>query len=239
MVREKKKEIQKRKRELNSPDGCFKYSVTEMKINGITRKDDKNVAILLENGEKLVIDYEVFLKNGLRKYDELSDEKLSLLADENEKQKIKASAFRLLGRRLHSQNELRQKLIGKKSDRRFVDAVLAELKEKNLIDDPAFARQFAEENVKNKLWGPSKIRSALIKKGISRETIEETLSEYLNSSNDLDNAVVLAEKKIKSLKKRTGDNKKLRAKLFSFLLSRGYDYEVSREAVGKIISSDT
>jgi regulatory protein len=209
-----------------------------MKITGVARKDDKHVIIHLDNDSKLIVDYEVFIKSRLKKNDDLTDEKLSLLSDENEKQKIKTSAFRLLGRRLHSERELRQKLRGKKVDFRFIDAVLTELKEKNFINDSEFARQFAEENIKNKLWGPAKLRSGLMKRGIGREIIDEVLETNFDSSNDLHNALVLAEKKNKSLKGRITDYKKLRSKLFSFLLSKGYDYEISREAVDKVTDSD-
>jgi SOS response regulatory protein OraA/RecX len=49
----------------------------------------------------------------------------------------------------------------------------------------------------------------------------------------------LVKKKHENLKKREADNRKLKQKLISFLLSRGFEYEISVEAVNKIIKQDS
>ncbi len=101
-----------------------------------------------------------------------------------------------------------------------------------------FANVFSYENVKNKFWGKNKIKAELIKKGIDNEIISRVLSEKFPEGNDLQNAVVLAEKKYKLLSHRNLEQKKINEKLFSFLFSKGYDYEVIKEAVEKLIKDN-
>lgn len=84
-----------------------------MKIESIA-KVKNDIKILLDNGEKLFLRYEVFLKNGLRKGDDLSEEEISRLIRQNQFYFVKESAFRFLGRRIHSEKELQRKLSGKK-----------------------------------------------------------------------------------------------------------------------------
>ena len=81
-----------------------------MKINRIVNKGAKDVIIHFEDDEFLILALEVFLKSGLKKNDELSDERFSFLIRENRLYHIKQRAFRYLGRRLHSASELRTKL---------------------------------------------------------------------------------------------------------------------------------
>jgi hypothetical protein len=55
-----------------------------MRIDGIEKKNEKNVTITFENGERLYLAYDVFLKNGLKKNDEFSESRFSFLVEENQ-----------------------------------------------------------------------------------------------------------------------------------------------------------
>ena len=206
-----------------------------MKIEKVTKKDGNTVIVHLDDGQKLFLSYEVFMKNGLRKNDEISDGRFSSLITENQLYHIKQRALRYLGRRPHSVSELRIKLRGKDYAAELIDAVISELKEKRFLDDKNFAQLFTEENLSVKKWGKNKLRSELIKRGITRDIIDEVLAERLGGDEQTENAEDLARKKFRSLISRKLDKDKLRVKLLSFLASRGYDYEVSKNAVDKII----
>ena len=209
-----------------------------MKIQRILKKDENNVIVYLDNGDKLYLTQEVIMMNGLRKNQEISESHFSFLINENKKFHIKQRAFRLLGRRLHSINELRIKLLQKDYEKGIVETVLNELIKSKYLDDYKFSQMFSEEKIKIKLWGKNKIKSELIKKRINPEIINDVLKEKFPEGNLVDNAVVLAEKKLKSLSSRGFDNQKLKARLFSFLNSRGYDFETSKKAIDKMINDD-
>jgi regulatory protein len=116
--------------------------------------------------------------------------------------------------------------------------VLNELKEKSFIDDQVFADHFIEEKLKKKRWGKNKIRVALFSKGVSASIIDEVLKSFDSEEDQNEAAISLVKKKFENLKKRETDCKKLKQKLVAFLLSRGFEYEISVEVVSKIIKQD-
>jgi regulatory protein len=207
-----------------------------MKITRIVKKNEKNIIVYLDNNEKLYLTYEVLLKNGLRKDREIPEDHFQSLIRENQKHHIKQRAFSFIGRRHHSTFEIRTKLRQKKYDNDLIEEIIDDLIANKYIDDLEFARLFTDENIRLKLWGKNKIKGELIKRGIDQEIISQVLNEKFPEGNDLENAVGLARKKYKILIKRKLDDMKIKQKLYAFLSSRGYDYETSKEAVGKIIS---
>jgi len=207
-----------------------------MKIEKVVKKDEKNVTLILENNEKLFLSYEVFIKSGLRKNDEISESRFSYMIEENQLYFLKQKAFRLLGRRQHSAYELKFKLKQKGYKNELIDNVIDQLLESNYLNDYDFAKSFAEENIKNKLWGKRKIEAELIKKGINREIISRIINEKFSDHDDIDNALELGKKKYKSLIGRNTDNDKIQTKLYSYLLSRGYDYDTIKRTIDLIIN---
>ena len=205
-----------------------------MKITSINKRDENNIIIHLDNGEKLYLSLEIFMRNGLRRGDELSDESLALFIRENRKYFVRQSAIKYLAGRLHSSNELRVKLYKKKYEPEIVSEVIEELKTKGFINDYDFALCYAGENIKNKLWGKNKVKAGLIQKSISGDVIEKVIAELFNEDEEIDNAVALAGKKLKVLQKRGYDPQKLKQKLISFLLSRGYNYDLIRGIISKL-----
>lgn len=209
-----------------------------MKIERISRKDEKNISVYFDNGERLILSEDTFYSSGLRKDDEISDDRFSFFIEQNILYHIKQRALSFLARRFHSERELLIKLKQKSYEERLIRIVLNELKEKSLIDDEVFTNHFIEEKLKKKRWGKNKIRAALFSKGISSSIIEEVLQSFDSEVNQNEVALNLAKNKFENLKLRETDSRKLKQKLISFLLSRGFDYEVSAGAVNKITGQD-
>ncbi|HEX9251762.1 MAG TPA: regulatory protein RecX [Ignavibacteriaceae bacterium] len=209
-----------------------------MKIERVSRKDEKNVSVYFDNGERLILSEDTFYNSGLRKGDEISEDRFSFFIEQNILYHIKQRALSFLARRFHSERELLIKLKSKSYEERLIKIVLSDLKEKSFIDDKVFANHFIEEKLKKKRWGKNKIRAALFSKGISTSIIDESLQGFDAEQDQNATAFKLVKKKFESLIKRETDNKKIKQKLISFLLSRGFEYEVSAEAVNKIIKQD-
>ncbi len=207
-----------------------------MKIERVVKKDDANVIVYLDNQEKLFLSYEVFLQNRLKKDMEISEDGFSFLVRENRKYFIKKKAFDYLGRRLHSYNELKLKLLRKKYDMDLICEVLDHLKEKKFLDDYEFGKRYAEEKVRLKSWGKNKIKSELFKKGVPASIVDRIVNEEDLSS--LDNAMGLAEKKLRILSSRNYEKRILSSKLYNYLASKGYEYDVIREVLRKLIDND-
>lgn len=210
-----------------------------MKIDRVSRKDERNVLVYFDNDQKLILSEDVFFQSGLRKGDEVSDDRFSFFIEQNIIYHIKQRALSFLSRRFHSEKELLLKLKSKLYDERLIKIVLSDLKGKGFIDDRIFAQHFVEEKLSKKRWGKNKIKAALLNKGVNRSIIDEAVSSYEDDKSEFDLAYSLAEKKIIQLQKRNIDTNKYQQKISTFLISRGFDFDTCREVCEKILKQDS
>jgi regulatory protein len=206
-----------------------------MRILKITKKDRANVLIKFDNDEIMILSLEIFMKSGLRKNDKVPDNRFFQLIRENKLFYIKQRAFRLLGRRLHSKGELKQKLLQKMYDKELIDVILDELSEKKYLDDEEFVKQFVREKFFSKKWSKRRIQSELIKYNIGRTTIDKILNENILEEDDYKNALEVAGKKYKSIVKKDLEKKVAANKLLSFLKMKGYNFNIIKKVCEEII----
>lgn len=207
-----------------------------MIVERIVSKDDDKATVFFDNGEKLVLHKDVLYQSGLRKGDEISSDRFSTLNQDETFYLIKQKAFRLLQRRIHTAKELHTKLRQKFSDDSLIKKCITELQQKGFIDDKEFAVAFISEKQNSKKWSRTRLKSELIKRGISSQIINEVLNDTFNSEKEKQSALELAEKKYNQLIRKESDKRKLFQKLVMHLQSKGYDYELSSEIVRKILS---
>ena len=50
-----------------------------MKIERVSRKDEKNVSVFFDNGERLILSEDTFYSSGLRKGDDIPEDRFSFL----------------------------------------------------------------------------------------------------------------------------------------------------------------
>ena len=205
-----------------------------MRVLKVVKKGKNDVTIQLDDDKYLILKLEVFLKSGLKKGDEISEDRFSFLIEQNKLFYIKQKAFRLLGRRQHSSSELRRKLWNKDYEQKLIDEVIEDLSKNGYIDDTEFIRVFVAEKSKTKNWSRKRIKSELIKRGLDSKLIDKILSEQYSES-DYDNASTVAKKKVEVLTKRNLEKKDLRTKLSTYLFSKGFDYELIKDVVNQIL----
>ncbi len=102
------------------------------------------------------------------------------------------------------------------------------LKEYNFLDDKDYTNKFVKDKLK--CQGSNKIRYSLMQKGVSKDVIEEELSS-IDKENEKESALILAQKKLNSLRKTEDDTYKISNKLYRFLLSKGYGYDIIKDVV--------
>jgi regulatory protein len=90
------------------------------------------------------------------------------------------------------------------------------------------------EKSKAKSWSSKKIKTELFKRGVASKLIDETLNERLKE-DDFENATKLAKKKLEVLIKRNLEPKELQNKLSSFLFSKGFEYDLIKDVVSKLM----
>jgi len=208
-----------------------------MLIVRILKKGNNDVTIQFDDDNFLILAVEVFLKSGLKKGDEISEDRFSLLIEQNKLFHIKQRAFRLLGRRMHSASELRRKLWNKDYEQKLIDEVIDDLKTNSYLDDEGFIREFVAEKTKSKSWSTKKVKAELLKRGIDNKLIDEMLKGKQGDS-EIENATKLAKKKYDQLIKKKLEPKELRNKLSVFLFSKGFEYDLIKKVTDKLIKNN-
>ncbi|MFI3330913.1 MAG: regulatory protein RecX [Rikenellaceae bacterium] len=111
--------------------------------------------------------------------------------------------------------------------------ILQELTASRFIDDNRYAQAFTREKINLSGWGVYKIKAALAAKGISRDIIEQTLSE-VDSEKLTDNLKEKLQKKSRNISSTTLDVYKVREKLIRYGLSLGYELDQVKNIISQL-----
>lgn len=104
-------------------------------------------------------------------------------------------------------------------------SAIARLTEVGELDDRRFAARYAEDKRELRGWGPQRIREALARRGIARELIDAALGPD-GFAQQLARAEGLLARRGGAL-----GTEGERAKALAYLARRGYDLELSYEAI--------
>lgn len=137
-------------------------------------------------------------------------------------------ALRLLTQRGHSAAELMTKLRRAGIPERTAEATINECRRLGFINDELFARDCAAM-LAARGCGRLKIRADLKRRGVAEQSAE-AIAELEES--ELERAIEAAQFK-RRLLNREKDPRKLREKLWRFLLGRGFTPDIVRDAVTK------
>ena len=159
---------------------------------------------------------------------EIQKEDLGKFLEEAEIGKLMERMYKWFGVRMRSEWEVRQKfkILGKElvSDL-IIEALINKLKQKGMLNDLEFAKAWVESRSKKK--GKNALKAELFKKGINKEIIEEVLVS--SNENENQTAQKLLEKKMRLWKNLP--EMEFKQKAFRFLVSRGFEYDLSKEIV--------
>lgn len=164
---------------------------------------------------------------------QLTHELYAQLVRSEELQKLRDYFYRLLARRDHASFELRQKARKKEFSDSDIDLIIDELDEKGLINDKAYAQKFAADKAEFRKWGPVKIRQALIRKGVPKQTAEKMVQNQTESLAQDEICVDLLRKRQRHFA-REPDPLKRKQKMIRYLLGKGYPSEPAQRAADTI-----
>ncbi len=151
-----------------------------------------------------------------------------MVPDQDEKEKARACALRLLKFRLRSEQEIRDKLSQKEYAKGVIDATLASLKKSGMVDDEAFARLWVETRMKRPL-GRLRLRRELKKKGVDEKWIEAAFERACQGYDEKEVVRDLVRQKMKRMQGLEDD--KIKARLFGYLVRRGFPQNLVIETI--------
>lgn len=135
-------------------------------------------------------------------------------------------AYRYLDRRDRTVHEVRRHLAGKAIDPQVIEEVLDSLKDQHLLDDVRFAHLFTEDKRTLEQWGAERIRSALLARGVERDTVEAALGGQPQGS-ELEQALALLSRRFSEPPRDRRD----RDRALGVLVRKGYDPELALDAL--------
>lgn len=136
-------------------------------------------------------------------------------------------AVSLLAQRAYATGEMEQKLrrIGFRPC--TIEMVLFKLTSNDLMDDAEFAKQWAAS--RSRVLGPTRIAQELRRKGVTREDADAALSA-IDSDTHVQAAASYARKAL-ARAKAGEDPRKTVQRAMALLARRGYNYDVSKQAI--------
>ncbi len=221
-----------------------------MKITLVEKqqKNQNRYNIYLDGKFAFGVDEDTLVEQRLIVGKELDEELLEKVLFESEVGALMARMYGLLSVRMRSEKEIRDYLRNLSFKRKLkdkdelsevvIESLIKKLKEKDLINDERFAREWIEARRNSKNKGINAIKAELYSKGISREVIESKLDPRLfgddttlgwSEENEEDLATKALEKKVKNILLLKDVKEKQR--ILGFLMRKGFSYEIAREAI--------
>ena len=199
-----------------------------MIIEKIDYSDKYNLIILTIAGEEFSITYDFFNDLNLSLEDEVDFDTYKEILKENQYNMAKNFA---LGKISYSQKtsfELEKLLKDNDFDTDVINKTIEFLKSYKLIDDKAYVKSFINDKSNISKWSKNKIRYALRSKKIDDQLIETYLS-YISDEEEFQKAYDFAVKKSRG--KTDYDTKQ---KVYRYLSSKGFEYDIISRVIGEI-----
>jgi regulatory protein len=188
----------------------------------------KRVNLFLDGRFAISLDTEVAAKGNLQVGSELSDADIEALARSDQFRRCLNAAANYLSYRPRSESELKERLARRNFDADSITAVLALLKEQNLVDDLTFAQFWRDSRQSSRPISQQLTRLELRQKGVA----EDIIDQVVDTVNDDDSAYQAAMGKLRSLTQT--DYPSFRRRLGGYLKRRGFSYGVINQTVRRI-----
>ncbi|MEK3965312.1 regulatory protein RecX [Paenibacillus sp. FSL H7-0323] len=178
--------------------------------------------------EDVMIKYRMITGNSFMKAD------LVEIVVADERQRAYVEGLRYLERKPRTAIEMTRRLRQKEIGETIIAEVVQRLQEERLLDDPLYAKQWAEQRIANQRKGKMWIRQELREKGIDKTLISEAL-ENITPEQELESALETGRKKWNLIRGEASDK---RRKTGAFLMRRGFSGDMVRQVINTLLAED-
>lgn len=140
-------------------------------------RNPQRKTIIFDDGSVFGISEDVFISHKFEVGSEISEDLFTETVNDELKVKIYNSALRLLGYRMRSCAEMKQRLMEKKYPINIISDVIDKLLNIKYLNDAEFAEAFAHDKVKSKKIGPITLRMEFIPHRIESEILENVIKK--------------------------------------------------------------
>lgn len=144
-------------------------------------------------------------------------------------------AVRLLSQSKRSEHELSERLQRKGYPSDITERILRELKSNGILSDQKMVQDTVEWSIRGKRYGRRRIEFELKRRGIAEFDIQKSLESY-SKEEEQELARTLARERWTKLERVETHKRKKR--LYDFLVSRGFDFELARQVAAEMERCD-
>lgn len=191
-------------------------------------KNKKKIEIYINDEYRFFLYYSDIKKLELLEGQEISEDKVTKIINDIVIKRGKTRVYHLLSRRDYTYNQLVKKLVGGGYQISHVQNILNYFVENNLINDERYANNYIEimKDKKSK----KEIEYLLIKKGIDKRLVRETLNE--SDQEELKVAINLIKSKYTTSANDIDYN--MKRKIYSYLARKGFESKNIVSAINHI-----
>ncbi|NIS81698.1 MAG: regulatory protein RecX [Anaerolineales bacterium] len=164
----------------------------------------------------------------LRVGQEITENEIEDLKREDEEERAFQRALRLIARRPRAERELRDYFKRRRVPPRVQDTVIDRLREKELVDDQAFAEAWVENRRSFRPRSARALGLELRQKGVDSEIIKHVLEDHD------DDVAAYAAALIGARRWKDADWKTFQQRLRAYLARRGFDYSTASSVVARV-----
>lgn len=194
-------------------------------VTSITTVKNYKKKVCLSDGTDFVLYKKELYVYGLREDMEITDELYQRLVNEVFIPRAKSRAMHLLESMDRSESQLRAKLRESGYPDAAIDAAIAYVANFRYVDDERLARSYIRFHQESK--SRMRVIQDLIKKGISRDVIDRCMEEEYHQSQEELIGILIAKRHYN----RSIATKEEQAKMYRFLMQRGFSAEDIRKAL--------
>lgn len=207
-----------------------------MKITDIRKqKNNPDKCNIYIDGEyKLSLSVDYILNNNIKVNQEVTEEELTSFKEHDKENIAFLTAINYLSYSQRSEKEVYNKLKSKEFSEEEIAFVIEKLKKYSYIDDYAYTASYIKDKMNYSGWGEMKIKEKLYHKGIPAELINELINEIYSEEEMLKNALILGQKKLLNLQRF--EPQKQKEKIYTFLMSKGFKYNITKQVIERIFS---
>jgi regulatory protein len=217
-------------------DRISRYHVDMSQVISEIRPSTRNPArasILVDGKWVVSLTHVQVAELGLQAGMPWNDRLLAKISHTKAYDKAMKSAMNRLNRRPMSRRQLQDKLLEKGHDPAIVTQVLDKVQAIGALNEDTYAQALAREYTLHRHAGPAMLRMKLRAKGIDRQVIDRIVAEFEQSDVQFEQALRLAKKKVRSMKRLDGPTRKRR--LWGALARRGYGRDAIEAAMQQVL----
>lgn len=198
------------------------------------KKNKDRVNIYVNDEFFMAIYTELVYTFNLKKGMEVDIEDFKSVLNQEMFLKAKNKALNILSKADQSEKKIREKL-SPDFEEETIDRVIEFLLKNKFIDDELLAQKIVNTNINLNKYGKNKIKQNLYNKGLSKESINEAILD-IDNDKQFENALHLGQKRYERLKNE--DKNKIYQKISQHLAYKGFDYDIIKRVLNKILNFD-